>query len=225
MQDHGAKEFERIKQKRKISHDSRYTKPVARVAKRLKKVIPMPDADWEFVVFKDASPNAFALPGGKVGINTGLFTIADNDALLAAVLGHEISHATADHAYQRMTRAISQIIWGAILYQVIENNSTDHPEQVIAAYALGSYLFDSLPLSRRQEYESDRIGTIYMAKAGYNPHYSIELWEKMSRYHEKYGNKKPDFLRTHPNDKARIKALQAFMPVAMAHYKKFRVQE
>ena len=220
MRAHGIREFEKIKQRRKISRDRRYTKPVSRVAKRLQRVIDMPGAEWEFVVFKDASPNAFALPGGKVGINTGLFKLANTDALLAAVLGHEISHATAAHAKQRMVHAGVSIIGGAILYQAMENNGQDHSGEALAAYLLAAYLADALPLSRRQEYESDRIGAIYMAQAGYDPRESIELWKRRSHYHDHHGGQKPEFLRTHPLDHSRIRSLRAFMPIAMTHYRK-----
>jgi len=219
MRSHGSRAFEKIKQRRKVSHDPKYTQPVARVAKRLQHVIDMPGAEWEFVVFKDASPNAFALPGGKVGINTGLFAITDNDALLAAVLGHEIAHATAAHAYQRMTHASAALIGGVFLYYAMDNNDVDHPSQALIAYTLATYLLDALPLSRRQEYESDRIGAIYMARAGYDPRQSLELWKRLSRYHDRHGAKKPAFLRTHPRDDARIRSLREFMPVALKHYK------
>ncbi len=217
MRSHGISEFKKIKQRLQISHDPKYTRPIARVAKRLKKVINMPEAEWEFVVFKDASPNAFALPGGKVGINTGLFAIADTDALLAAVLGHEISHATAAHAYQRMLHATATLLGGALLYHALEQNDIDQPEQKLAAYMLVTYLLETLPLSRKQEYESDRIGTIYMAQAGYDPRQSIELWRRLSHHHDT--TQKPEFLRTHPEDKKRIHSLRAFMPIAMKHYR------
>ena len=225
LRSQGIKNFEKIKQNRVISHDPQYTRPVARVAKRLKEVIDMPDAQWEFVIFKDASPNAFALPGGKVGIHTGLFRIADTDALLAAVLGHEVSHATAAHAYQRMRHAATILISGVILYHVLENNDHKHTEASLAAYTLASYLLETLPLARRQEYESDRIGAIYMAKAGYDPRQSIELWRKLSRYHDQHGRYKPEFLRTHPKDEKRISALQSFMPIAMKHYNRSKKGE
>lgn len=216
---HGSWQFERIKKQKEICHDPQFTQPVERVAKRLKKVIEMPDAEWEFVIFKDSSPNAFALSGGKVGINTGLFRIIDSDELLAAVLGHEISHAAANHSEQRMYRAIGTVALGAVLWAAMENNDVDDPGYVIAGYTLAAYLMDSLPFSRKQEYESDRIGAIYMAKAGYDPRQSIELWRKLDKYHAEQGKKhKPEYLRTHPHDTSRIQALEDFMPVALKYY-------
>lgn len=220
VQYHSTLIFERIKKKRAISHDPRYTESVERVSTRLKQVIKMPNAQWEFVIFKDHSPNAFALSGGKVGINTGLFKIADNDALLAAVLGHEISHATANHSEQRFYRAIGTVALGALLWSAMDKHDVDHTGYAVTGYALAAYLIDSLPLARRQEYESDRIGAIYMAQAGYDPTQSIELWKKLESYHSKKNKKqKPEYLRTHPHDSSRIQALEDFMPVALKHYK------
>lgn len=217
---HGEWQFEQIKKHKAISHDPRYTAPVERVANRLKKVIEMPDADWEFVVFKDNSPNAFALSGGKVGINTGLFKIADNDALLAAVLGHEISHAAINHSEQRMYRAIGTVALGAILWAVLDHNEVDDPGYAVAGFALASYLADSLPLARQQEYESDKIGAIYMAKAGYDPRQAVVLWRKLDEYHRNQEKRhKPEWLRTHPLDRSRIMALEDFMPLAMKYYR------
>ncbi|MGE9269732.1 MAG: M48 family metallopeptidase, partial [Verrucomicrobiales bacterium] len=216
---HGERAFEKIKSKRKISHDPKYTRPVNRVAERLKKVIDMPNADWEFVVFKDGSPNAFALPGGKVGINSGIFKVVENDAMLAAVLGHEISHVTAGHAQKRMIHAIATVIAGAIIYQAMDHNEMDHTAEALTAYALASFLLDALPLSRRQEFESDRIGVRYMIQAGYDPRASIDLWKNLRKYHLRHGPPPPEFLRTHPHDDARIKALEAYMPEAMRLYR------
>jgi predicted Zn-dependent protease len=220
MRSHGIREFKKIKQRKQISHDPRYTDPVKRVAQRLQKVIEMPGAEWEFVVFKDNSPNAFALPGGKVGINTGLFRLVDSDALLAAVLGHEISHATANHAEQRMYRGIGLALASILLWQGLDDHGADHPGYGVAAFALAGYLVDSLPFSRKQEYESDRIGAVYMAQAGYDPRQAIELWRRLAHHHMLQGDQKPEFLRTHPHDYSRIRALMDFMPVAMKFYTK-----
>ncbi len=222
MRTHGIREFEQVKKSKAISHDPRYTKPVERVSLRLKEVIEMPGAEWEFVVFKDNSPNAFALPGGKVGINTGLFhllgTGKESDALLAAVLGHEISHATANHAEYRMYRSVGMALLGSLLWSSLEHNDVDHPHYAVAAFGAGWYLAESLPFSRKQEYESDRIGAIYMAKAGYDPRNAIELWKRLRSYHLRRGGQKPEFLRTHPHDDSRIRALQRYMPTALKFY-------
>ena len=221
LRSHGEREFKHLKRTRSISTDPRYTEPVQRVSSRLRKVIQLPDAEWEFVVFKDNSPNAFCLPGGKVGINTGIFRITgDDDALLAAVLGHEISHSTANHAEQRMLRALIHIATGALIWHTLEKNNSDYTTEALVAYAAGAYVFDNLALTRRQEHESDKMGAIFMAKAGYDPRKSILLWKLLNSHHVNHNNRKPEFLRTHPHDKTRITALENFMPVALRHYRK-----
>ena len=222
MRSHGISQFEKMKRKKTISTDPRYIDPVERVAKRLKEVIIMPNAEWEFVVFEDHSPNAFALPGGKVGVNTGIFRIVgedeNSDAILAAVLGHEISHTAAAHAEQRLYRAMTLIFLGNLLWYSLDYNDINHPEYALAAYALAGYMADALPFSRKQEYESDKIGAVYMAKAGYDPRAAIELWRRLRNYHNLHGGQKPEFLRTHPQDDSRIEALERFMPVALRYY-------
>lgn len=222
MRSHGVRQFEKMKRDKLISTDPRYIEPVQRVAARLKEVIIIPGAEWEFVVFEDHSPNAFALPGGKVGVNTGIFRIVGEDdqseAILAAVLGHEISHTVAAHAEQRLYRAAAFILCGQLLWYSMDSNDIDHPEHALAAYALVGYLADSLPFSRKQEYESDKMGAVYMARAGYDPRASIELWRRLRNYHNLHGGQKPEFLRTHPQDHSRIEALEQFMPVALRHY-------
>ena len=184
----------------------------------------MPNAEWEFVVFMDRSPNAFALPGGKVGINTGLLHLIEksphSEGLLAAVLGHEISHATCNHAEHRIYRGVALGTLIAILWGCLDHNDVEHHDLSMVAFGTACYLLDSLPFSRKQEYESDKIGAIYMARAGYDPRISIELWRILKAYHLSTGGQKPEYLRTHPLDDSRIQALEAFMPIALRYYDK-----
>ena len=219
MQDYGTRQFNYFKSTKKISSDLLLNKRVVRVANKLQSVIDLPNAKWEFVVFRDNSLNAFCLPGGKVGINTGLFRIIGNDdALLAAALGHEISHATANHAQQRIHRMLRLVISSAIIWRVLDHNDIDNTGEIISAFSLGAYVFNTLPFYRMQEYESDKMGALLMAKAGYDPRKSILLWKLLKCRHFNDGDKKPEFLRTHPHDIKRIKALEDFMPIAMQHY-------
>ena len=115
----GAQAFNEIKSKQKISTNSTYNSQVRRVAARLTRVINLPNAQWEFVVFDDPTPNAFALPGGKVGINSGMFQITQNDAGLATVLAHEIAHVTSDHADARIKNKSSIGMGAAILGELL----------------------------------------------------------------------------------------------------------
>ncbi len=216
----GLKEFASIKSKKRISHNSTYNAQTQRVAARLKKVIIMPGARWEFVVFEDPTPNAFALPGGKVGIHTGLFQITKNDAGLAAVLGHEISHVTRNHAGARQKRTMGLALGGLVLDQVLgKGKSKTERAKMAAGYGTLATVGLALPFSRKAELEADRIGALYMAKAGYNPTEAVTMWQRFAAYKQKNSSKKtPEFLSTHPLDSTRINALRAYLPTAMKEY-------
>ncbi len=221
----GIKEFSLIKKKKKISHNSAYIAQTKRVATRLKRVIKLPGAQWEFIVFDDPTPNAFALPGGKVGIHSGLFQITQNDAGLAAVLGHEISHVTRNHAGARHKEAIGLAIGGLILDQISRSRGASDAERARlgAGYGAIATVGVALPHSRRAELEADRIGTLYMAKAGYDPREAIKMWQRFAAYSAKKGSARaPEFLRTHPLDTTRINALKAYLPTAMREYQRHR---
>jgi len=223
LQSEGSRQFEAYKRKKKISTNAAYNAQVRRVAARLKPIINMPNAHWEFVVFEDPQPNAFALPGGKVGVNTGLFQITQNDAGLAAVLGHEISHVTLNHAQSRISNATTIALGTLILDGVLASQGVDSNTRILAATgtAAAGTVGVMLPNSRNAELEADKLGTIYMARAGYDPHEAIAMWQRFSTWRQKKGQgQSSEFLRTHPLDQNRIAALQAFMPVAMKEYRR-----
>ncbi len=219
----GAQQFEVMKRKKKISTNPSHKAQVRRVANRLKQVIDIPNAKWEFVVFEDKTPNAFALPGGKVGVHSGLFQITKNDAGLAAVLGHEIAHVVLNHSQQRVNQATGLALGTILLDQVMRQQGASDRSRAATAtgVAAAGTLGVVLPYSRKAEYEADKLGAIYMARAGYNPQESVNLWVRFSEYNRK--NKKgggPEFLRTHPLNSNRIQALKNFMPVAQKEYRK-----
>ena len=218
----GTEQFNAMKRKNKLSTNAAHKAQVRRVAARLKPVIDMPNANWEFVVFADKTPNAFALPGGKVGVHDGLFQITQNDAALAAVLGHEIAHVVLNHSQQRVNQATGMAIGAIVLDQMMRKQGASDSSRaatatgVAAAGSLGVFL----PYSRKAEYEADKLGALYMARAGYNPEESVALWKRFSAWRQKQNKKEgPEFLRTHPVDSNRIKALEAFMPVAKRQYR------
>ncbi len=203
----GADAYRQIKSQKKISRNPKYTQPVVRVGSRVAAVSPRPNYKWEFTVFEDDSPNAFALPGGKVGVHTGLFKVAKNDAQLATVLAHEVAHAIARHGEERMS---SQMAVG--LGVGVAGAATGiNPNVLAQAATLGVVL----PFSRTQEAEADAIGLKYMARAGYDPRQSIPLWQNFAKYG---GNRPPEFLSTHPSPGSRIQNLQRMMPQALAEY-------
>lgn len=215
----GISEFQKLKRSMKISTNPTYNAEVQKVGSRLSKVMPVPHAEWEFVVFEDPTPNAFALPGGKVGVHTGLFQISENEAGLAAVMGHEVAHVVARHSGERLSnQALSAGAVAAGSY-ILKKKAGVDPRVGATALGTGAAL-NSLRHSREQELEADRLGALYMARAGYNPSESVKLWQRFAAYREKNsgGQQMPVFLRTHPLDETRISALEQFLPTALKEY-------
>ncbi len=182
----------------------------------------MPGAEWEFVVFEDKTPNAFALPGGKVGVHTGLFQVTQNEAGLAAVVGHEIGHVIAGHGGERMSTADPRSRHRdrdrAVLNQNDELSDT-RKAAILGGYGLGAG-GAVLKFSRDQELEADQLGALYMARAGYDPRESIGLWQRFSAFKGSSGT--PQFMSTHPSDATRIERLKAYMPQVMPIYEQNR---
>lgn len=209
----GLTEFQKMKQTKKISTDPGYNALVQRVGKRLSAVMPVPDAQWEFVVFDDPSPNAFALPGGKVGVHTGLFQISQNEAGLAAVVGHEVAHVVARHSGERVSQ---QVLSGA----AVAGAGLLFKQVPTAALGAGA-LFATRSWSRDQELEADRMGAIFMARAGYDPREAVELWKRFAAWKQQNAPSGgvPSFLSTHPLDETRIAQLQYYLPEALAQFK------
>lgn len=221
LQQEGLKQWLQIKQQKKRSGNASYNAAVQRVGARLTRVIPMANANWEFVVFADSTPNAFALPGGKVGVNSGLFQITQNDAGLATVLAHEIAHVTANHAGRRRQQQTGLALGGALLGAVLNQQGASEGDiaRGVGLYGTAATVGLALPFSRSQELEADRIGMNYMAKAGYNPAEAVNLWERFAAYNRRQGSSTPEFLRTHPLDQTRIDALKRALPDAQRFYR------
>jgi predicted Zn-dependent protease len=215
----GVREFEKIKREKPVVGSGPEYQAVQRVAARLIPVVPVAGAQWEFVVFRDSSPNAFALPGGKVGVHTGLFQVVQNDAQLAAVLGHELAHVTARHSGQRITQGVAGAAVGVLAGKILENK-TGMDERTAQAITGSAATLRLLKFSRSQELEADQLGTNYMARAGYDPAEAVTLWTRFAAYKARNGGGGPPaFLSTHPVDSRRIEELQAHLPVAKTHYR------
>lgn len=169
---------------------------------------------WEVVVFRDNTPNAFALPGGKIGVYTGMFSVAKNKDQLAAVIGHEIGHVIARHGNERVSQ--NQLAGGSV--KILE--SLGKPTGA-GALGLGAKFGVLLPFSREHESEADIIGLELMAKSGFDPRQSVELWKNMSALG---GSKTNELLSTHPSDATRMKNLNAAMPNAMVLWEKAKAE-
>lgn len=206
----GADAFSQIKKQKKTTNDPKYVKPVQEVASRIVQVSHSRGQSYEVVVFVDDTPNAFALPGNKIGVHTGLFKVAKNNAQLATVIGHEFAHVAAKHSAERMSQSMVAQLGVSVAGAAYGSGAANLLAQ---AATLGVIL----PFSRSQETEADEIGLIYMAKAGYDPRQSIPLWQNFAK---EGGNRPPEFLSTHPSPGNRIENLQAMMPQAMAEYNK-----
>ncbi len=170
---------------------------------------------WEFNLVDNKEVNAWCMPGGKVVVYTGLLPITQNEAALAVVLGHEITHAVAHHGNERM----SQVTLAQGL-QVAGDFFTKNKQQANSifnnVFAPAAQVGVLLPNSRNQEYEADHYGLIFSAMAGYNPKEAVPFWQRMAAGG---GNKPPEFLATHPSDENRIKRLEGYMDEALSHYK------
>ncbi len=219
----GRQTFLELKNQTPQSSDPEQNALVSRVGQKISGVVSLPNAQWEFVTFKDdKTVNAFCLPGGKIGVYTGILPITQSEAGLAAVMGHEVAHATARHGGERMSQQLLVGLGGLALEVALR----DQPQQTIAlamtAYGIGTTVGAMLPFSRSHELEADKLGMMYMARAGYDPHEAVDLWKRMKAESTKRGGKPPEFLSTHPSDERRIAELEKHLPEAMAAYEKTR---
>lgn len=168
---------------------------------------------WEIQVFEDDSPNAFALPGNKIGVHTGMIKLAQTPAQLAAVIGHEIGHVQAKHGAERVS--LNMASQAAQQVAAIAVDGKEYGATAMAAIGLGAQYGVLLPYSRTHESEADYIGLKIMAKAGFNPEEAINLWKVMA---QAGGQKPPEFMSTHPSNETRIKALSARLNEALKLY-------
>jgi predicted Zn-dependent protease len=175
--------------------------------------------NWEFSTIESKEVNAWAMPGGKVVVYTGLLPVTQNETALAIVMGHEIAHAVAKHGSERMSQALVQQMGGLALSIAVAQQPQQTQDLFLMSYGIGSQVGAILPWSRQQETEADKYGLIFTAMAGYDPGEAIPFWQRMSAAG---GGSPPEFLSTHPSDETRMRKLRQFMPEAMKHYKPHR---
>lgn len=216
-----------LSQNKVVSSGSKDAEMVRRVGERLVSAInkyystkglsnELEGYKWEYNLVDSKEVNAWAMPGGKIVVYTGLLPVTQNEAALAVVLGHEITHALAHHGNERMSQ---QLVAQGI--GVVGGILTSGNEQISNifnnVYGPGATIGVLLPNSRKQELEADHYGLIFTAMAGYNPREAIPLWERMKAMSE--GNRPPEFLSTHPAEDTRIQKLQQMMPEALKYYR------
>ncbi|MGQ0794069.1 MAG: M48 family metallopeptidase [Deltaproteobacteria bacterium] len=216
----GATAFQEVIQKERVSSNSRYNEAVRRVASRITALAETPKYNWEYkVIDGDDTINAFALPGGKIGVYTGILSIAKTDAGLATVLAHEVGHVAANHGAERVSAGILAQLGAVGLSLALKNRDPDAVNALMQAFGIGVGVGVILPFGRNQETEADKIGLIYMAKAGYDPRDAVAFWERMEAA-TKNKPRPPQFLSTHPGSGTRIANLKKWMPEALSHYER-----
>jgi predicted Zn-dependent protease len=213
----GYQAFEQVKRSSMPARDPRLQEMARRVGERLARAADRPDFRWEFVVIENPRANAFCLPGGKVGIYSGLFKYVQTDADLATVVSHEAAHVLARHAGERLSQSQLAQLGGLGLGLAMMGANPYAGQTAMLGYNLGTQYGVLLPYNRKQEYEADRIGLILMAKAGYDPAQGIDFWRRFA--HAK-GDKiaLPGFLSSHPSDGDRIRAMEASLVEARRYY-------
>jgi len=214
----GLTSYREILKKAKISSDPPANEQVTRVGRRIAEATGRTDYQWEFKVIEDKQANAFALPGGKVAVYTGILPITRDDAGLAAVLGHEVAHAIARHGGERISQTLL-VQTGLVATQVaLSRNDPRMVQTVTSLLGAGATVGLLLPWGRGQESEADHLGLIYMAKAGYHPSAAKELWVRMAA-ESKGRQAPPEFLSTHPSHETRIRQIEGWIPEALSHYR------
>ncbi len=206
------KQFEQMRASSVVSNDAGARSYINCIARAIVNELedPYRSMDWDLEVFDDEGINAFAMPGGKIGVFTGLLEVAEDQNQLAAVLGHEVAHVTQRHVVERANRAVTTQIGVVGAAAVLGAGQGGY--QLLS---MGAQLGLNLPFGRGQESESDTVGLLYMADAGFDPRASVTLWKNMEKAQE-LGP--PEFLSTHPSSDTRIQDLIAQLPEALQRY-------
>lgn len=227
----GVSAFRDVLRSARLNANPEINAMVNRVGRRIAHAANKPEYHWEFAVIQDDDTiNAFALPGGKVAIFTGILKHTENETGLATVMAHEVAHALQRHGAERMSRGILEQI---AQLGTLAGAATGGVNPQVALGAMSAYgVGVTLPHNRRQESEADYIGLQLMAKAGYDPREAVAFWERMSgcpkemigRFCFRSNAAIPEFLSTHPSDASRIKQIEAWIPDALRFYQPQEVQ-
>jgi predicted Zn-dependent protease len=205
----GLQAFNTLKKEKPVSTNGRYNQVASCIAQSIIREL---GGNWEVVVFDDKSPNAFALPGNKIGIHTGMLALVDNQDQLAAVVGHEVGHVLAKHSNERASQEMA-LNQGMAMVQAVTAPQSALGQTAFGLLGVGAEYGILMPYSRAQESEADIIGVDLMAKAGFDPRQSVNLWLKMEQASQ--GRQPIEFMSTHPAHATRIQNLQQHMPQAM----------
>jgi predicted Zn-dependent protease len=205
----GLQAFDNLKNQKPLSKNTQYNTLATCIATAITKET---GGNWEVVVFEDKTPNAFALPGNKIGVHTGMLALVDNQDQLAAVIGHEVGHVLAKHSNERASQEMA-VTQGMNVIQAVSAPQTALGQTALGLLGVGAQYGILMPYSRVHESEADMIGVDLMAKAGFDPRQSIGLWQKMEQASQ--GQQPLEFMSTHPAHATRIQDLNNHMPQAM----------
>jgi predicted Zn-dependent protease len=216
MDQMGAQAFAQMKGEVPSESDPKLNSYVKCIADALTNELEGGKGEWEVVVFRDDTANAFALPGGKIGVHTGILKVAKTADQLAAVMGHEVGHVIAQHGNERVSQTLGTQLGLAAISAALQNKGSQNRGVILAALGLGAQFGVMMPFGRQQESEADLIGLDMMSRAGFNPQESVELWRNMSAAG---GGQPPEWLSTHPSHSSRIGQLQNNMGPALEKYR------
>lgn len=220
-------EYDSFLKEHKLSANQEQTMMVKKVGARIKDAVEryfaasglkehLANYQWEFNLVEDKQVNAWCMPGGKVVVYTGILPVAQGEAGLAVVMGHEIAHAIAEHGNERMSQGLLAQLGGVALSQALATKPEATRQLWMAAYGVGAQYGAILPYSRIQESEADHLGLVFMAMVGYDPNEAVAFWQRMSA--QKSGQAPPEFLSTHPSDATRINNIRRLIPEVMQTY-------
>lgn len=213
----GATAFQQSEKETPVSTDGRATAYVTCVANAITRELPDGGGNWDVKVFDSKQVNAFALPGGKIGVYTGLLKVTQTQDQLAAVIGHEVSHVLAGHSNERVSQQYATQAGLEVASLIVGGGVAG--EGAMAALGLGAQYGILLPFSRAHESEADLLGLDLMAKAGFDPRQAVTLWQNMAKLG---GDKPPEFASTHPADATRIEQIEARLPQDLPKYEQAR---
>jgi predicted Zn-dependent protease len=227
MQGMSYQQYDQFLKENKLSTDAGKTAMVKRVGQRIQHAVEsymsankssdlLAGYKWEFNLIENEEVNAWCMPGGKVVVYTGLLPVTHDEPGLAVVMGHEIAHAVARHGSERMSQGLVAQGLGTALAVAVQNEPETTQQLWMTAFGVGAQFGALMPFSRQQESEADRLGLVFMAMAGYDPHAAVPFWERMA---QSGGGKPPEIMSTHPSDETRIANLKKYMPEAMNYYK------
>jgi metalloendopeptidase OMA1, mitochondrial len=212
----GEQAYRQTLAKSKLSYNTKWNTILQRVGKRIAGAAQKPNYRWEFKLIESNEKNAFCLPGGKVAVYTGMMSVFKNEAQLAAVVGHEVAHATARHGGQRITVQLGTELGFAALSALIGGGESQQKTLLLQALGLGATVGAILPFSRGHESESDHIGLVYMAMAGYSPQEAPVFWKNFGQG----SSGPPEWLSTHPAPGNREQNLRNLLPEALPYYER-----